>query len=941
MIRKITSNLIDAYLRNYLASFVVALGIFVAGLYFGLKLTINSNQLDMLPRNLAQVQAVRKITEMTGGIGFLMVSFKHSQPDEGDRLIERARRVSLLGDDAEVHRLVARANALYAKNAKANERAALALKKAADDLSAEISHLPEIQYVRHKFDLDFVTKHVLYRIESKDLKEAFRRISIKREEMVRKADPFYIELEPRPPYKLELNDLYRKYSRIGKKEVVDDYYVSPDRRMLIMLIKPRFDFSNIARSNALNKTIEDAVRKLGIEQRGVKVEYTGAFAQYPYQYKILGESLVTTGLLALVLIALILFFFVRKKRLIGAMLVSLIYALVVTFGVSYLIYGELNLVTSMMGGILAGLGIDFGIHFMSRFREEFSRGTELRLAMRESIMSTGSAAIWSASTTAAAFIALIVSDFRGFSEFGVLSAVGILITALVMFFFTPLQILVALEFFPQFLDYLKERPVNDEEDNARLARWNFPKLARYILMGTVVVTAAAVFFARKASFDYDSRNMLEADAPVELLQEEMNIRFEIAGNPLAVAVPTLEEAYALWEHFEPLPKAYDKYVVNVVSLFSFVPPYDQQLENYRLIQRFKRQSSIVKRGMIPSQYQKYWGPAMDILNARPYTEADLPSYIETQFVNIPESKVKGYLTFVYPDVTKLHLAQDIIELKNLLSRLEFPMVGHRTLRVLAYDIPNYEQRTGRKVTGGSGRRTFGSIDLTERQINGILAITNSATESDLARLGIPPGIREILLKHRPYQNIEGLQKVKGTAVTTGSTVLVALFAEIVLRESREILLYTGVLVLLILYLSFRRVDHSLISLIPLAVGLALTFAAMALLNVKLNFFNTAVLPVIIGYGINNGIFIFRRFLESGDLSASVFRTGMAVVASSLTTLAGWGSLAAARHPGLRSMGYVACIGLAATMITAVIVLPAVLELYARRKSSPGSTGDRT
>src|SRR5690606_6918588 len=125
--------------------------------------------------------------------------------------------------------------------------------------------------------------------------------------------------------------------------------------------------------------------------------------------------------------------------------------------------------------------------------------------------------------------------------------------------------------------------------------------------------------------------------------------------------------------------------------------------------------------------------------------------------------------------------------------------------------------------------------------------------------------------------------------TTGSTILVALFAEIVLTESRQILIYTSILVLLILYLSFRRIDHSLLSLIPLLMGLALTLGAMAIFDVKLNFFNTAVLPVIIGYGINNGIFIFRRYLESGEVSGAVFRTTKAVVGSSLTTLAGWGS----------------------------------------------------
>ncbi len=930
MIRRTLSRFIDTYLKYSLTSFVISLVVFVVSLHFGLKLTINSNQLDMLPDHLSQVKAVRQITEMTGGIGFLVVVFKHNKPDEGDKLIERARRLSLLGKDKEVADLVARANRHYAKHQKENERDALALKKAADDLSARITGLPEIQYARHKFSLDFVTTHVLYRIETKDLKEAFRRISIKREELVRKADPLYIDLDPKPPYELNLTDLYKKYSRIGKKEVVDDYYVSPDRRMLVLLIKPRFDYSDIARSTALNQKVADAVADLKLAERGVKVEYTGAYAQYAYAYRTLRESLYTTGLLAIVLIFLLLFFFVRKKLLIGAMLISLFYALVLTFGATYLIYGELNLVTSMMGGILAGLGIDFGIHFVSRFREEFSKNTDLRAAMRDSILSTGSAAIWSASTTAAAFIALMVSEFQGFSEFGVLSALGIVITAIVMFFFTPLQILIAVELFPRFLDYLKDSPVNDAEDEARLARWNFPVISRYVLTVGLILTLPALWFARGASFDYDSRNMLEADAPAETLAEEMNIRLEIAGNPLAVAVPTIEEAYALWEHFEPLPENYSRYVVNVISLFSFVPPYDQQLENYKLIQRFKQQSAIVKRGMIPGPYQKYWQQAMDILNARPYSEEKLPDYIAEQFKAVPASKVKGYLTFIYPDVTKLHLAQDIIALKDMLSRLEFPMVGHRTIRMLVYDVPSFERRTGRRISGGSARRKVAGMSLSEREINGALAVANSASPADLERLAIPPAIRDIIIKNRPYKNIEDLQKVKATAVTTGSTVLVALFAEIVLRESRQILLYTAVLVLLILYLSFRRIDHTLVSLIPLVVGLALTFAVMALLDVKLNFFNTAVLPVIVGYGINNGIFIFRRFLEGGDLTAQVFRTGTAVVGSSLTTLAGWGSLAVASHPGLRSMGYVACIGLTATMLTAVIILPAVLELYARR-----------
>ena len=106
---------------------------------------------------------------------------------------------------------------------------------------------------------------------------------------------------------------------------------------------------------------------------------------------------------------------------------------------------------------------------------------------------------------------------------------------------------------------------------------------------------------------------------------------------------------------------------------------------------------------------------------------------------------------------------------------------------------------------------------------------------------------------------------------------------------------------------------------------------LSLLEIKVNFFNMVVFPVIIGYGINNSIFIFHRFLESGSLSRSVFHTGSAVVASSLTTLAGWGALSAATHPGIQSIGFVACIGLSIMLVISITLLPAVLASMSGKK----------
>ena len=54
--------------------------------------------------------------------------------------------------------------------------------------------------------------------------------------------------------------------------------------------------------------------------------------------------------------------------------------------------------------------------------------------------------------------------------------------------------------------------------------------------------------------------------------------------------------------------------------------------------------------------------------------------------------------------------------------------------------------------------------------------------------------------------------------------------------------------------------------------------------------------------------------------------GAAVASSTLTAIAGFGSLFVAEHHGLRSMGWVACVGLAMTLVVSFTVLAAVLEL---------------
>ena len=59
---------------------------------------------------------------------------------------------------------------------------------------------------------------------------------------------------------------------------------------------------------------------------------------------------------------------------------------------------------------------------------------------------------------------------------------------------------------------------------------------------------------------------------------------------------------------------------------------------------------------------------------------------------------------------------------------------------------------------------------------------------------------------------------------------------------------------------------------------------------------------------------------------------VSVVLTSLTTLVGFGSIALSHYPGLRSIGYVAIIGISACLFSSLILLPPLFAII--RRSGP-------
>jgi predicted RND superfamily exporter protein len=174
--------------------------------------------------------------------------------------------------------------------------------------------------------------------------------------------------------------------------------------------------------------------------------------------------------------------------------IPLISSLLWTFGITYFVLGMLNTMTSVLFVILFGLGIDYGIHYYARYIELRSEGKSIEEAILATHQTTGEAIVVSALTTAAALFVLVIAEFRGFSEFGFISGMGILFALLAMLYLIP-AILVILERYKLIL-------FSSNNQEYQVSNRPFPFYRSFVVIG-LLISGAVLFNADSLRFQYD------------------------------------------------------------------------------------------------------------------------------------------------------------------------------------------------------------------------------------------------------------------------------------------------------------------------------------------------------------------------------------------------------------------------------------------------------
>ena len=145
----------------------------------------------------------------------------------------------------------------------------------------------------------------------------------------------------------------------------------------------------------------------------------------------------------------------------------------------------------------------------------------------------------------------------------------------------------------------------------------------------------------------------------------------------------------------------------------------------------------------------------------------------------------------------------------------------------------------------------------------------------------------------------------------------------------------ALLVAALVFLYYRRWRPAVALLLPLTLAWVLFAAALTGFGIPLNLFNLLAVPLVIGYGIDDHVFLTYRFEEdpTHDVRNSLSSTGRAVMVTTLATMAGFLPIAFARFPALRLLGISGALAVGLCMFAAFLVHPAALVLLVGGKRS--------
>ncbi len=645
---------------------------------------------------------------------------------------------------------------------------------------------------------------------------------------------------------------------------------APASHRHLITVQPVLDYSSLEPAGSAIAGIRDLVRELEFTgDDDIRVGITGEPVMLQDELKSVRDGIGMVGLLSLMLVSLLLTVGLRSFRLVAGTLLTLVAGLCWTAGFATLAVGELNLISVAFAVLFIGLSVDFGIHFSLRVEEEIKRGASLEAALRAAASGIGGALALTAVAAAIGFFSFLPTTYRGLSELGLISGVGMFIALLANL--TVLPAVLAL------LPPGKGRPAPMDLPVGRLEA-TVERHAGLIAWGALLLALLAATALPWARFDDDPLNLRDPKSPSVATLLDIIEDPRVQPYDVSVLTPGPAAAAALAERLKALPE-----VAKTVTLMDYLPR--QQDEKLRVIEDMAIFLAPLWGGVSlapPSAEERR--RAFDDLGRSAAALAKGPAAAGAERLATALARIAA------SDAALVKLERSL--LANLPSRLAALGEALEAAPVALEDLPEALVRRKLAADGRSTVEIHPAEDLRGRA----------------ARLRF----------------VDAVQRLVPDA--TGAPIIITEAGRAVVAAFLQAAGISVLLISLLLLAVLRSVRDSLLVLAPLVVAALLTVAATVVFSLPFNFANVIVLPLLFGLGVAGGVHMVARSRNEAATTLMNTSTPRAVLFSALTTIGSFGALALSSHPGTASMGELLTIAISLSMLSCLIVLPALLVL---------------
>ncbi len=593
---------------------LLSLVVLAISIYFSAKLKLKSDFKELLPDNYESVQELNRTAERVGGLSNLLIGVEAPDFKTGKSFV-----------DALIPALQA-------------------------GLPSEM--VQSIDYNVADLKSFFETNKYLY-VEVADLKEIYNRLkrSIDYEKL--NSTGLLIDFEEETP-EFNIKDIENKYKGEGSyHNYIDGYFTGEDGKLFAIMIRPQASSTSVDKARTLlanvNKIIEEVNPKKFSPQ--IRVGLAGKEKNFIREYEALIDDIVSTLALVIAGVALAVYLYYRKFRMVILMTIPVFVGTAWTFALTYFFIGYLTSQTAFLGSIIIGNGINYGLIFMARYLEEKRAGNDVSAALHISLQSTWLATLVASLTTTVGFGVLIITKVKGFSHFGYIGGIGMYLCWLATYLALPAYIAATERLWPI---QMKAGDINRNPFLTKLlGRWatNHTSL---ILKLSLIITAVSLLFTLlyvPNSLEYDFTK-LRFNPPEtgglweRKLHDRLTAIFPMSLSPAIILAKDPDQAQAvckvILDKKEKMGVDLSK-VDTCRTLYSYIP--EQQNEKLKQLEEIRTLLSGSNYKFMDEEQKKSADEFLTTANLKIITLEDVPQKIKDRFIE--KNGSMGNIIFVY------------------------------------------------------------------------------------------------------------------------------------------------------------------------------------------------------------------------------------------------------------------------------------------------------